>query len=94
MNKTFNGARLAATAAAFAVSSFASAAELPAGAVGAAIGAADKVHCYGVHSCKGNSDCKTTEHACKGNNACNGHGFKAMKAAECLNEGGVIADIS
>lgn len=65
----------------------------PAGSVGAAIGASDKVHCYGVHSCKGNSDCKTAEHSCKGQNACGGHGFKGMAAKDCLAQGGVISDI-
>jgi len=65
----------------------------PAGSSGAAIAAGDKVHCYGVHSCKGNSDCKTTEHACKGHNKCKTHGFKGMKAENCLNKGGVIADV-
>jgi len=52
------------------------------------------VHCYGVHSCKGNSDCKTAEHSCKGQNACKGHGFKALKAKECLSKSGTIGDIS
>lgn len=66
----------------------------PAGSMGAAIGATDKVHCYGVHSCKGNSDCKTAEHSCKGQNACGGHGFKAMGAKDCLDKGGVIADVT
>jgi hypothetical protein len=69
------------------------AAESPVGSYGAAIGAGDKVHCYGVHSCKGNSDCKTSEHACKGQNKCGGHGFKGMKAKDCLAADGVIADI-
>ncbi len=69
------------------------AAESPAGSVGAAIGASDKVHCYGVLSCKGNSDCKTAAHGCKGQNACKGHGFKGVSAKECLNKGGVISDV-
>ncbi len=65
----------------------------PAGSSGMSIGASDKVHCYGVHSCKGNSDCKTAEHACKGKNACGGHGFKGVSAKECLDKGGVISDV-
>ena len=69
------------------------AAEPPAGSSGAAIKADDAVHCYGLHECKGNSDCATSEHACKGQNACKGHGFKAMKAGECLTKGGTIGDI-
>jgi uncharacterized membrane protein len=69
------------------------AAEAPAGSKGRAIGAADTVHCYGLHSCKGQSDCATAEHECKGQNACKGHGFKAMKVGECLAKGGVIGDL-
>lgn len=85
---------LAAAAAAIALSSFSAfAADAPAGSAGRALGADDTVHCYGLHSCKGNSDCATAEHQCKGQNACKGHGFKAMKAGECLTKGGVIGDL-
>jgi len=83
----------ASAALAVALSTPAMATESPAGSSGAAIGAGDKVHCYGVHSCKGMSDCKTAEHSCKGLNACGGHGFKAISAKECLESDGVIADI-
>jgi hypothetical protein len=88
------GAALASVAAVMALSmSAAVAAQNPAGSHGAAVGASDKVHCYGVLSCKGNSDCKTAEHACKGQNACKGHGFKGVSAKECLDKGGVMADL-
>lgn len=80
-------------ASALAVSSLAAAAAAPTGATGAAVGAADTVHCYAVNSCKGMADCKTTEHACKGQNSCKGHGFKAMDAKTCLTNGGVISDL-
>ena len=84
----------AAAAAALALSgAVAFAAEAPAGSSGAAIGSDDTVHCYGIHSCKGQADCATAENACKGQNACKGHGFKAMKAGECLTKGGVIGDL-
>ena len=84
----------AATAAAFALSSMAAfAAEPPAGSSGKALNSEDTVHCYGVHSCKGQADCATTENACKGQNECKGHGFKAMKADECLSAGGTIGDL-
>ena len=83
----------ASAAFAVAMSSGAMAAESPAGSQGAAIGAGDKVHCYGVHSCKGNSDCKTAEHSCKGHNKCKGHGFKGMTAKACLDADGVISDV-
>jgi hypothetical protein len=82
---------LAATALAFAAT--AGAATAPKGSSGKAIGAGDQVHCYNVHDCKGNSDCKTAEHSCKGQNSCKGHGFKAVKASECLTKGGVIGDL-
>jgi hypothetical protein len=93
MNTTLDGARIALLAAAFAASSMAFGAEPPAGSTGKAISASDNVHCYGVHACKGESDCKTTDNSCKGQNACKGHGFKSMKADECLSKGGVIGDV-
>ena len=84
-------ASIAAAAAALALSSFAFAAENPAGSSGAAINAGDKVHCYGINSCKGSADCKTANNACKGKNDCKGHGFKGVSAKECLDKGGTIA---
>ena len=87
------GASIAAAAAALALSGSVFAADAPAGSKGMAIGASDKVHCYGLHACKGNSDCATAEHSCKGQNACAGHGFKAIEAGACLAKGGVIADL-
>lgn len=93
MSYVSNSAALASAAVLMAFSLASSAAPSPAGSSGAAVAAADKVHCYNVHSCKGNSDCKTAEHSCKGQNACGGHGFKAMPAGACLEKGGVIADL-
>ena len=93
MKNTKTTLSLASAAVAFALSASAIAADQPKGSSGAAINAGDKVHCYGIHSCKGNSDCKTAEHACKGQYACGGHGFKGMKAKACLDAGGTIADI-
>ena len=49
---------------------------------------AKTVHCYGVNSCKGTSDCKTVEHDCKGQNTCKGHGFKELMPAACTAAGG------
>jgi hypothetical protein len=69
------------------------AAEPPTGSTGRALGKDDTVHCYGVNSCKGTADCKTTIHECKGMNSCKGHGFKAMAAGQCLTRGGTIGDI-
>jgi uncharacterized membrane protein len=84
---------IASAAALFALSALANAATPPEGSSGAAVSASDKVHCYGVNSCKGTADCKTAKHDCKGQNECKGHGFKAMKADACLKAGGTIGDI-
>ena len=84
---------IAAAAAALAVSSFAMAVESPKGGMGPAVGAADKVHCYGVNSCKGNTDCKSAANECTGKNSCKTKGFKAVTAKECLNTDGVISDL-
>ena len=85
---------MAAAAALFALTSMSAvAADAPAGSKGRALGADDTVHCYGIHSCKGQADCATTENECKGQNECKGHGFKAMKAGDCLAKGGTIGDL-
>jgi uncharacterized membrane protein len=49
-----------------------------------------KVHCGGINSCKGTSDCKTAENSCKGQNSCKGHGFKAVTKTECDAKGGKV----
>ena len=49
-----------------------------------------KVHCGGINSCKGSSDCKTAANSCKGQNACKGQGFKAVSKAECDAKGGKV----
>ena len=54
-------ASFALSAALLALASTSFAADAPKGSKGAAIGANDKVHCYNVHDCKGNSDCSTAE---------------------------------
>ena len=53
---------------------------------------AKTVHCYGVNTCKGSSDCKTAEHSCKGQNSCKGHGFKALTAEACTAAGGTTTE--
>lgn len=50
------------------------------------------VHCGGVTSCKGSSDCKTAQTSCKGQNSCAGLGFKVLTKAECEQKGGKILD--
>jgi uncharacterized membrane protein len=49
---------------------------------------AETVHCFGVNSCKGTSDCKSYNHDCKGMNDCKGQGFKAESAKKCAADGG------
>ena len=49
---------------------------------------AEVVHCFGVNSCKGQSDCKSGAHDCKGMNDCKGQGFKALSASACKTAGG------
>ena len=46
------------------------------------------VHCYGINTCKGTSDCKSGKHDCKGMNDCKGQGFKALSAKACKAAGG------
>lgn len=53
---------------------------------------AKAVHCYGVNSCKGTSDCATAEHSCKGQNSCKGHGYKEMSEDACKAAGGTTTD--
>jgi hypothetical protein len=84
---------VASAAALFALASMASAATPPAGSSGAAVSAKDMVHCYGINSCNGTADCKTSTHECKGQNTCKGQGFKAKTAEQCLKSGGTIGDI-
>lgn len=47
--------------------------------------AADKatMHCSGVNSCKGTSECKSAKNSCKGMNSCKGTGWVSMTKADC-----------
>ena len=86
--KTTSTASFAMAAAVLALSAASVfAADAPKGSSGKAIAANDTVHCYNIHDCKGNSDCKTAEHSCKG------HGFKAVSAAKCFSAKGTIGDL-
>jgi uncharacterized membrane protein len=77
-----SGLGIAASAALFALASAAVTSSVSAAESGA------PVHCYGVNSCKGTSDCKTAKNECKGQNSCKGQGFKEMSAKECTTAGG------
>jgi hypothetical protein len=49
------------------------------------------VHCSGINSCKGTSDCKTAKNECKGMNSCKGQGWNAKASAkECKAAGGSV----
>jgi hypothetical protein len=49
------------------------------------------VHCAGINSCKGHSDCKTAKNECKGMNACKGQGWVTKASAkECTDSGGKV----
>jgi hypothetical protein len=49
------------------------------------------VHCAGINSCKGTSDCKTAKNECKGMNSCKGMGWNAKPSAkECMAAGGSV----
>ncbi len=78
------GVSLAASAALIAIS--AAAPTAPAFAKGGSA----KVHCYGVNTCKGMSDCKTAKNDCKGQNSCKGQGFKALSSKACTAQGGSL----
>jgi hypothetical protein len=41
------------------------------------------VHCSGVNSCKGTSECKTASSSCKGMNSCKGQGWVSMTKSAC-----------
>lgn len=86
--KTFKtGAAIASAAAMLAFAGVASVS--PAQAAGAH--ASGKVQpCYGVNSCKGQSDCKSGTHDCKGQNECKGQGFKDLSAKACAKMGGSL----
>lgn len=51
-----------------------------------------QIHCYGINSCKGTSDCKTAKNECKGQNDCKGQGFKTLTAKACAAAGGSTSE--
>ena len=94
MSNQSRNASIASMAAMLALSFSALAAENPTGAAGVAVAGGDKVHCFGVNSCKGQADCKTAKNECKGQGSCKGLGFKATTAKSCLDQNGTISDLS
>jgi uncharacterized membrane protein len=79
-------ANVASAAAAFAIAAISMSAATPSFAQTQSPSA--KVQCFGVNSCKGQSDCKSGNHDCKGQNSCKGQGFKALSASKCAAEHG------
>lgn len=76
MNKLSNAA-LAAAAAMFFTS----------GLTGVSVAAdAATVHCSGVNSCKGTSECKSAKNSCKGMNSCKGTGWVSLSKGDCEKE--------
>lgn len=41
------------------------------------------MHCAGVNSCKGTSECKSAKNSCKGMNSCKGQGWVSMSKTNC-----------
>lgn len=88
MSQTRTTLSLAAAAAAFALSPSAFAADNPPSTGSKAIGAGDKVQCYGVNFC--NSRCSTSSSACRNRREC---GEPWMTTAKnCLDKGGSLLD--
>ena len=50
-----------------------------------------KVHCFGINSCKGKSECAVDgTSACTGKNACKGQGWISMTAKKCEKKKGTV----
>jgi hypothetical protein len=79
--RTLSGAALAVAAAGL----FMSQAAVPAAAADEAT-----VHCSGVNSCKGKSECSTAKNGCKGQNSCKGQGWLPLTEKVCKAKGGVV----
>jgi uncharacterized membrane protein len=88
MTSTKTALGFAAFAAAMAIANFT--ASSPASAQEAKD--AKAVHCYGVNSCKGTSDCKAAKHDCRGMNDCKGQGFKELTTKACAEQGGSLTE--
>ena len=53
---------------------------------------AAKVHCLGINSCKGKSECAVDgKSTCKGKNACKGEGYLSLTAKKCAAKKGTVA---
>src|SRR4030095_2316056 len=79
--RTLSGAALALAAAGL----FVSQTVMPAAAADEAT-----VHCSGVNSAKGKSECSPAKNGCKGQNSCKGQGWLPLTQKECKAKGGVV----
>lgn len=51
------------------------------------------IPCYGINSCKGQSQGQTTTNSCSGKNACKGQGYLITATQqECVNKGGSLTE--
>jgi uncharacterized membrane protein len=87
MNTVTKSISIATTAAILAMSAMGAVAH-----AGPAKAGKEVVHCYGVNSCKGTSDCATAKTSCKGQNECKGAGFLAKTKKECAKLGGSLTE--
>jgi len=55
-------------------------------------GAAKTVHCHGINTCKGTSDCKTASNECRGQNSCQDQGFRSLTVKACKAAGGSLTE--
>lgn len=85
MNTVQKTVSIAATAALLAISGMGTVAQAE-----GAKGDKEVVHCYGVNTCKGTSDCATAKTSCKGQNECKGQGFVAVSKKKCAAMGGSL----
>ncbi len=51
----------------------------------------EKVHCFGINTCKGKSECSVDgKSACNGQNACKGQGWMSLSRKTCMKKKGTI----
>jgi hypothetical protein len=52
---------------------------------------AEKVHCFGINSCKGKSECAVDgKSQCNGQNACKGQGWTSLSRKACAKQKGTV----
>ncbi len=56
---------------------------------------AEKIHCLGINSCKGKSECAVEgKTSCKGQNACKGQGWVSLSSAKkCKAKKGTVVEM-